>query len=61
MANENRNQPQQQNKNAGNFANNPDKAAEAGRKGGEHSHHSPQDINRNQNQNNQGGRNDQKR
>ncbi len=57
--NENRNQPQQQNKSAGNFANNPQKASEAGRKGGEHSHGSPQNANRNQDD--KGGKNDQKR
>jgi len=62
--NENRKtQQQQQNKNPGNFANNPQKASEAGRKGGEHSHGSSESTsgNRNENQNTQGGRSDQKR
>jgi general stress protein YciG len=53
---------QNQNKNSGNFANDSQKASEAGRKGGEHSQGRSQDISRNKNQNSsQGGRTDQNR
>jgi len=60
--NENRNTQQNQNKNPGNFANNPQKASGAGRKGGEHAHGSQESMSGNKNQNtNQGGRSDQNR
>jgi general stress protein YciG len=59
----NQNKPQQQqNKNPGNFANDPQKAAEAGRKGGEHSQGRSENMSGNRNQNSgQGGRADQNR
>ncbi|HVT26231.1 MAG TPA: KGG domain-containing protein [Rhizomicrobium sp.] len=60
--NDNRNAQQQQNKNPGNFANDPQKASEAGRKGGEHSQgHSQSTSGNRQRDSNQGGKADQHR
>jgi general stress protein YciG len=60
--NENRKPQQQQNKNSGNFTNDPQKAAEAGRKGGEHSQGGSETMSGNRNQNSsQGRRADQNR
>lgn len=60
--NESRNTQQHQNKNPGNFANNPQKASEAGRKGGEHSQNRSQNASSHKEQNSgQGGRTDQNR
>ena len=60
--NDNKNTQQHQNKNPGNFANDPQKASQAGKKGGEHSQGHSQNMSGNRHRDSsQSGKADQNR